>query len=155
MRGPATQKTSVSSNQDSIFHLAEEHADTNSTIYRPRKDRTALQSTLQQGNDTHVLPYAIATSESTSPDNQVAIQNVQDSLVEKSITDAHRNERGAASQLMGLSRGQRLSSSKNSNTDSGGDHSKGIPAPSGAEEPLPDDNSLSYIGMPWRRSGVA
>ena len=43
--------------------------------------------------------------------------------------------------------GQRRSSLKNSNADLGGDSSKGLPAPSDGEDALPDDSSLSYIGM--------
>ena len=106
-----------------------------------------MQSTTQHGHDKHALPCAIATSESTSPDNLVASQNVLDSQVDKSITNAHRNTHGSVSQLMGHSNGQRLSPLNNSNTDLGGSSSKGLSAPSNAEDALPDDSSLSYIGM--------
>lgn len=94
------------------------------------------------------MPYAIATSKSSSQVDLVPRQNTRTSHVDKSTPNVHHDIRGSASQPVPLSNSQGTSCSSNIPADSGVERSHVLPPPEDAEDPLPDDSPMTYIGKP-------
>jgi hypothetical protein len=92
------------------------------------------------------LQYATPLSRTSDQNASVGGQHVQDQI-DNSITHVHHDALDPASQLVGLSEAQREITLRNCITSFGGDGSKDDPASTEVEEVLPDDSSLSYIGM--------
>lgn len=105
--------------------------------HRPRRFRIAVQSTTQHDHDSSERPYTPVTPASITQDSRGTNHNKSDLQVDRTTINSPRNGANSVSQLG--ARGQRP---LNPGSDSGKDRSASIDA----EDALPDDSSLSYIG---------
>ncbi|RFU27236.1 hypothetical protein B7463_g9113, partial [Scytalidium lignicola] len=121
---------------------------------RNLEPRTVLQSSQPATKDGHdddhgkqAGPSEVAVSRSASQDNRVDSQSIHDSPTDRRTPYARRNTRDLTSSFEGVPIERIPSSSKNNSPSTfGDDRGKDPSTPIDAEEVLPDDSSLSYIG---------
>jgi hypothetical protein len=131
-----------------LLVLVNRIADNDSINGRPRRSRSTLQppqSIAPHDHDDHERLCAPGTPRSSQV-NPPSSHNSNVPQVEKRIPHAHHDERNLASHLVAYSDGQRPSSLDNYLAIHAEDSGKSITSIE-AEEVLPDDSPLTYIGM--------
>lgn len=114
----------------------------------------SLKPTIQQAGTKDVLPNPIAASTFGCHGNPVAGESSRDIQVEKGTSNTRHDTHDSISQPPALSYEQRTSFLRNGPADSEVGSTKNLPPSIDADDVLPDDSSLSYIGMPRDSTNV-